>query len=205
MIDHLVYAAPDLEGAVEGLERLSGIRAAPGGRHPGWGTRNALLALGPRTYLEILAPDPDRSDPELPAVFGLAGLQVPRLVAWAARAVRLEERVADAARQGVRLGDVLEGSRESPDGTTLAWRLTDPSVRLGDGVVPFLIDWGSSAHPAGTAPKGAVLENLRAEHPDPSGVRSILSILGLPLRVDRGHSPALVATLRTSGGPIELR
>jgi hypothetical protein len=47
MIDHLVYATPDIEATVDELAERLGVRATPGGRHRGLGTWNALLgALG---------------------------------------------------------------------------------------------------------------------------------------------------------------
>ena len=36
-VDHLVYGAPDLKVGVEQVEKLLGVRATPGGQHPGAG------------------------------------------------------------------------------------------------------------------------------------------------------------------------
>jgi Glyoxalase-like domain len=47
LVDHLIYAVPDLAAAVADLEGRFGVRAQAGGKHIGLGTHNALLALGP--------------------------------------------------------------------------------------------------------------------------------------------------------------
>jgi hypothetical protein len=204
-VDHLVYAATDLDRGVAEIEALLGVRAAPGGPHPGGGTRNALIALGELTYLEIIAPDPDQPAPDGPRVFGVDELRGPRLSAWAMRAADLARLRENAVREGTPLGTVRDGSRVRPDGVRLAWRFTDPRVRIADGLVPFFIDWGTSPHPAASAPHAGTLVSLRAEHPEPAPVRRMLESLGIEMAVERGAAAALIATIDTPRGRVELR
>jgi len=204
-VDHLVYAVPDLDGGVADLERRLGVRATPGGQHPGRGTRNALIALGPDSYLEILAPDPAQPAPAGGRWFGVDRNAPARLAGWAAKGADLRRVAASAAVRGVPLGPVVAGSRQRPDGVTLQWTLTDPGVSPVLSLVPFFIDWAGGPHPAATAARGPVLESLRAEHPRPDLAREPLAALGIDLPVDPGPRPALVATLRIVAGLVELR
>lgn len=204
-VDHLVYATSDLNRGVEEIEKLLGVRATPGGRHPGRGTRNALITLGPATYLEIIAPDPEQPAPDAPRSFGIDGLKESRLVAWAVKGVDLKRLRDDAVRKGVGLGEVISGSRRRTDGVLLSWSYTDPRTVLADGLVPFFIDWGQSPHPAQTAAPGASLIALRAEHPNAQSVQRLLLALGLDLPVQSGPRPALVATIDSPRGRVELR
>lgn len=82
-LDHLMWGAPTLEAGMAEAERLFGVVPAPGGVHPGVGTQNALLSLGERHYLEIIAPDPNQ---DLAGTFGerIAGLESCGLITWAA-------------------------------------------------------------------------------------------------------------------------
>jgi Glyoxalase-like domain len=204
-VDHLVYATTELDRGIADIERLLGVRAIPGGRHPMWGTWNALVALGPASYLEVIAADPGQSPASGARPFGLDRLSCPRLVAWAAKTRNFEQLRVVAARSGVALGNALSASRQRPDGTMLSWTLTDPCRVLGDGIVPFYIDWGHSSHPASTAPSGATLAALTAEHPDPDRMRDMIHSLGLALPVAIGPEPALIAEINCSNGRVLLR
>lgn len=121
-VDHLVVAAPDLATGVSHVEGLLGRRAVIGGRHPHWGTHNAIVGLGRGMYLEIIAADPerDRSDPV--TIFGLDRVRTPQLVTWAAKARDLESHHARAKDAGIELGAILEG-----EGSVQ----TDPGCRGG--------------------------------------------------------------------------
>lgn len=204
-IDHLIVAAPDLDEGRARAEELLGVEAALGGQHPGFGTRNALISLGEGRYLEIVGPDPDQPDPEGPRLFGVDDLEATRLVTWVAKGRELERLVSRAGRYGCGLGSVHSGGRNQPDGEVLAWMVTDPFMPREGGVVPFFIDWGETPHPSEIAPVGCELVDLRAEHPDVGRVRDMLNGLELDLQVESGPTPALIATIRTPRGTVELR
>ena len=204
-VDHLVYATTDLERGIADIEQLIGVRPSPGGQHPGRGTHNALLSLGPNVYLEIIARDPAQPEPATPRVFGLDTLTAPRLVTWSAKGTQLDQLYRLAADSNIALGAVSAGSRRRPDGVLLSWSFTDPAVEIGDGIVPFFIDWGTSPHPAQSAARGATLIAFRAEHPDAQRVQRVLQQLGLELTVSNGSLPTLIATIEGPRGRIELR
>ncbi|HXA18651.1 MAG TPA: VOC family protein [Thermoanaerobaculia bacterium] len=204
-IDHLVYATPDLALGVSEIEALTGVRASAGGQHLGWGTHNCLAALGSDVYLEIIGPDPAQPTPPRTRPFGIDGLLRSRLVTWSARSDRLERAVHTAAQHGLLLGEILSGSRFRSDGVLLAWRLTSPRSLPEEGLVPFLIDWGSSPHPATSAATGLSLVALRAEHSSPQSLICSLDILGVSLPVIQASHNALVATIDSPMGRVELR
>jgi hypothetical protein len=202
MLDHLIFGVPMLEDGVGQLERRFGVRAQPGGRHQGLGTHNALLGLGQGAYLEIIAPDPDRPTPATPRPFGLDGLDHPRLAGWAVRCDDIDTRVAHARAHGYDPGDPVELQRATTHGTLLRWRLT-PNALAG-GPVPFLIDWGDTVHPSGSAPTGLTLVSFHLEDPRPEALTSVLDDLAVQVPVVPGPTPRLVARIAGPGGSADL-
>jgi hypothetical protein len=204
MLDHLVYAAPDLDRAVDEIGRLVGVRPVYGGKHAGGQTHNALLALGKGIYLEIIAPVPGATTPGRPLAFGLDTLERPRVVTWSMKAPEIDRRIEDARARGYDPGDPVDGGRDLPDGSRLSWRVSFRPQLAGDGIVPFLTQWTSEPHPSATAPEGCRFVSLRAEHPEPQSILPILHALGVELSVSEGTKARLVAALDTPNGRVEL-
>ena len=204
-IDHLVFAAADLEAGVRRLEDLTGVRAQFGGAHPGRGTQNALLSLGTRAYLEIIAPDPGQPNASSPLLAGLSASRPFRMTYWAIGEPDLEGVVARSVAGGFP-ASVIAGSRRRPDGELMSWRmgmLNDP--QRGGGVTPFFIDWAGTKSPALTAPVAGALVGIRVQHPNPQEIQPLYDALGLDQPIEPGDESALIATIETARGRFELR
>src|SRR6202050_48882 len=115
--DHILLGAPDLDVGIRWVEERTGVRAKFGGNHPGAGTRNALLSLGTRHYLEIIAPDP--AQPSAPDVRKLRQLSSPSIIQWAIHTedIAAAKRLVEAA--GIKTVGPQPGSRQRPDGKVL--------------------------------------------------------------------------------------
>jgi Glyoxalase-like domain len=206
VIDHLVYATPDVDATADRLAGRLGVRPTAGGRHPGLGTRNALLALGGGAYLEIIGLDAEAAGPpDGPRPFGVDRITEPRLATWAARVDDIDGRVARARAAGYDPGPVRSMSRRLPDGTELHWRLTAPGADAVE-LVPFLIEWGGDTpHPSTTSPRGCRLASFTGGHPAPDAVAPMLAAVGVELPVSVAAAPELVAVIAGPGGSVELR
>ena len=52
-------AAADVDVVIAALAERTGVRAVAGGQHPEVGTHNAIVALGRKRFLEVIAPRSD--------------------------------------------------------------------------------------------------------------------------------------------------
>ena len=202
LIDHLVYAVPDLAAAVAEVEERFGVRAQAGGKHIGLGTHNALLALGTWTYLEIIASDPGQPQPSMPRPF-VDDLRRGGLAGWALACDDIDAAVAQARSRGYDPGEVAGGQRAGPTETVLRWRLTLNA--MAGGLIPFLISWGDTEHPARSAPHGLTLQAFHLEHPDPASLALPLTALGADVEIRPAGTAALIAHLNGPNGSTVLR
>jgi hypothetical protein len=207
-LDHLVVAAMTLADGMDWIADITGVAPQPGGKHRAMGSHNALLKLGERVYLEIIAIDPDGAKPPRPRWFDLDNIALqaelaerPRLIHWVARTDDIE---AAAAACPIPLGPIHSMARGD-----YRWRITipDDGALPVKGVVPTLIQWDVSAHPADRLPESNVsIAQLAASHADPAQIRAVLAALGLdgvlPVTYDR--DARLAAMLRTPRGIVTL-
>jgi len=206
--DHLVVAATTLQAGIDYVAGITGVAPTIGGKHATMGTHNALLKLGPRAFLEVIAIDPGGTRPTRPRWFDLDSIALqgdlaerPRLIHWVARTTDIERAVGACP---IALGTIHAASRGD-----FRWRITmaDDGSRPARGIVPTLIQWDVDAHPADTLPSSDVtLAQFAASHPDPAPVRAALAKLGLAdaIHVTYDRDARLAAMLRTPYGVVAL-
>ncbi len=202
-LDHLLWATPELaRGAAEILE-LTGVEPGGGGSHPGFGTHNALLSLGEKVYLEIIAPDPAQDDADDALRSAILELPGPGLLTFAARTTDIAQVEKLVKKTGLSTPGPVEMSRRRPDGGMLEWRILRLEAHPFGRFLPFFIDWGESHHPAERTPQGCGLQAFRVGHPDPS-LRRLYADLHLDVSVKQAETPRLAATLETPKGEVRL-
>lgn len=208
-LDHILLGCNDLDRGIDFVEQRAGARPAVGGVHPSRGTRNALLSLGERRYLEVIAPDPkqDQNHVEQFALKTLAHLKElssPHLIGWAAHPGDLGKFSVLLADAGIAFLGPRPGSRQRPDGQLLQWK----SLNLKDdqgGLLPFFIEWSAdSIHPSTDAPKGCRLARFGAVTPNPADLTKIIDQLQLDMLVSHGDKAALQATIVGLKGELTL-
>lgn len=132
-IDHLVIAVPDLAAATKTYREL-GFTVAPGGRHPGVGTDNALIVFRDTSYLELLGFHEPRPDHRWWGALAKGG----GLVDFCLQTDDLAGDAKTLRQAGVGMGDIEHRNRRRPDGVDVGWvcALARGAHR---GVAPFLI------------------------------------------------------------------
>jgi Glyoxalase-like domain len=195
MLDHILLGCSDLDHGIDFVEKHTGVRAAFGGVHPGRGTRNALLSLGERHYLEIIAPDPQQAG--APDHYGLLKLTEPRLVGWAAHPGDLDQFAKRLRNANIAFDGPNPGLRKRPDGRLLQWK----TLNLKDdhsGLLPFFIEWSAdTVHPSVDAPAGCSMSGFGLITPSDSDLQRLCKPLDLDLRVTHGARPELFAWIFT--------
>ena len=201
-IDHIIWACPDLESGIDQFEDMSGVRAVAGGKHPKLGTHNALLNLGDRCYLEIVAPDPDQD--RGPWSRSLRELTEPTLIHWVLARSRLGNYAAGLS--GLIGSDNKVGSisRQHPTLGMLSWEILLLPKHDHGCLVPFLIDWRDATHPTELLDHQCTLRNVRMSTPDLPNMMKIASWLAIDAEFAEAGKPKLEFQIDTPKGEVYL-
>lgn len=152
-LDHVLVAVADLDEAATWFAEQHGLASRPGGRHPGWGTANRIIALG-GSYLELVTV----AEPAvaLRTAFGRwvssSTTSTPTPIGWAVRTTDLD---VVASRLGLVPSD---GSRRTTDGRLLTWRLAGVERAVEEPCLPFFIEWGAGTPFPGADPADPALQ-----------------------------------------------
>lgn len=206
-LDHILLGVSDLDHGIAWVEQRTTVRAVFGGVHPGRGTRNALLALGPRRYLEIIAPDSQQ--PSQGLALELKTMQEPRVFNWAVHTDDIAATARKIVAAGFAINGPNDGSRARPDGKTLRWK----SFSLKDdrgGLLPFFIEWvfsqsnQDSVHPSEDAPKGCTLKQFLIESSAARELGGDCQSMDLDVTVESGKTSRLGALITCPKGEVRL-
>lgn len=206
-IDHIVIAANSLEQGVETIRTELGVEIPKGGVHTTMATHNHLMQLGNETYLELIAINPEGDVPAHPRWFGLDEAMMrerlrhqPALITWVMNTPDIQ-RVKQAATFDI--GEPTELRRNN-----LRWQiaLTDDGRLLGNGLLPYVIQWHSQPHPSnGMADLGCRLLSLEIYHNRIDWIMAKLTSIGAENlvklhAVDDSQTPFLQANIETPAG-----
>jgi hypothetical protein len=201
-VDHIVWACRDLSAGIDEIEAMTGVRAQAGGKHSKLGTHNALIHIGNRSYLEIVAPDPDQ--PGGPWSRSLQNLAGPGVLHWVIARSHLEAyaKGLDGLIGGA--NEVIRVSRQHPTLGLLEWKLLMLPKHDFGCLVPFLIDWGDSTHPTETLERRCTLNRIRITSPELAELMKVGAWLGTDASYSDGHEPKLKFLIDTPNGRVTL-
>jgi len=202
LLDHIILGCNDLDLGMELVEQNTGVRPAIGGVHPGRGTRNALLSLGERRYLEIIAPDPAQQ--KIVHFPQIREMKDPRLIGWAVHPPDIAATAKLLRENQIAFSGPDDGSRKRPDGNVLNWK----TINLADdrhGILPFFIEWSAdSVHPSRDAPKKCDLDYFTVMGVEPAELSQVFKRIGVDAAVERSDKDRLRAHITGPKGELGL-
>lgn len=193
----------DLDEGIAIVKTLTGVEAAFGGVHPGYGTRNAVMSLGDECYLEILALDPAQSDLKTPRTDRIRSLTGPTILTFAVRTQTIDRTISLLQGMEGMSWKRDERSRKRPDGQLLEWTNLPIESKFGPQM-PFFIDWKNSPHPSKSAPPGCRLARFEVLHPEAMDLGKIYRKLEIDAPVLSAARPGFFARIESPKGEVVL-
>lgn len=159
-LDHLTFAAGP-EGLIATAEKLQsrlGVEFIDGGVHPRFGTRNMILPLTRRQYLEVVEVLEHPASEK--AAFGQLVRERSEMGGgWVGWCISVDE-IGEVEQ---RIGrHAVPGNRRRPDGFNLEWVQIGTSTKRSDPQLPHVTQWliDPSEHPSQAGPSEIELVEL---------------------------------------------
>jgi hypothetical protein len=194
-LDHVIWVCDNLERGCRQFRELTGIEPRFGGVHASGLTQNALIGMGGRCYLEILAPvrGPGPNDDDWTRYAHAA--KQPHVLTYCMRSPRpLRELAKMAESRGWKNAVIAANGRVRPDGVELKWEWLAPVVEPLGRAFPFFIDWLDSPHPA----------QFASPAPAPTPTPDAGKIALRHFSVGHPEAAVLAKALQDSGSSVEV-
>ncbi len=207
-LDHVSYAAEHdgLSATAERLAKLIGVDPVDGGVHPRFGTRNVILPLARRRYVEIVEVLDHPASYRAP--FGQAVRACSEAGGgWLGWVIRVEDIKTAEARVG---RPAVDGYRHTPDGEELRWKQVGVKGLISNPQLPFYVHWDTaSRHPSEDANTDVTICALEIAG-NPSRVREWLGVpagyrpktLDFTFVCPHGTPGLMSVTFDTPEGPV---
>ena len=211
-VDHIVIGAATLGEGADYIKQTLGVDIPFGGVHKTMGTHNLLMQLGESVFLEVIAVNPDIPAPPHPRWFGLDDTHVrkciniePALLTWVVNTQNIQTLLQGAT--------YPFGIPERLNRGDLSWffGLPEDGRLLAGGLLPYVIEWQTGSHPAGSMKDtGCLLQKIILYHPNAAWLASILASIDASHQVKikplRDNAvPYMAVIIDTPTGVKELR
>ncbi len=207
-LDHVVLGIDDLDKGIEALQRITGVTAKFDGRDARLGTQSAVIGLGERAFLEIMAPDPKaepaRVDPQSKSMFldRLEGFESLTPFSWAIGTSNFERSKALARRAGSYVSDIEPATRKRGWGRRTDWTWAHVT-RPHSNVMPIFVQWDQDTKPPQErAPEGCRLDQLRLHARVFKSVHTLLAAMQIGVEVDRTDQESIDLVLACAAGEV---
>jgi len=205
-IDHIVYAVKDLDQAMIAIAEVTGVTPVVGGCHTHKGTKNALIHLGNKCYLELITVDEANLNIKGPRWMGVDLIDSPRITRWSLKSDDLASDAELLKAYQNDMGVIDKGSREMNNGQLLQWAMILPLSHPAVEIIPFVTDWQQAdIHPTDQLQEACALIDITLTHPDPHMINDTMRNLGLTTVVEASPVVSIEIKIECPNGLVTIR
>jgi len=191
---------------METFEKKTGIKPVFGGYHSLQGTKNALVQLDEKCYLEFLAIDDSNLSITPPRWMGVDLLTKDRVTRIALKSENLQKDYTVLQQYKQEIGPITGGSRKTASGNLLKWEMIMPLATPEVSLVPFFVDWsGTESHPSSMLPvSNCRVNKISCSHPQSEDITTLYEALSFEIETTKASAVNIELTLSTPKGKIIL-